>query len=566
MGERERNVLEKSVTVSSSVEGDLKSQIKVSKARSAELADQIEELDARLRVETAEKKRLEVLLAQLESDRRPAAGELRIRIDDERNKIRAELEALSAARMEELKSRIAELEEEKKRIESSVIVKKEDDAKTKATLAQMELVGSRNRELEARLAKEQEARVALEAALEHYRLTAKRLEEKLARDASLLDSEMLADKLKQARLSLAKASASGADDELVKGLNADIGEVEKLISVSGEKRLEMQELLKEELSALSDEGPGIERKDASSVVDRLRRGMLDQSKEEFQHRVSSLETRLVSLEKDKKLIEDSWGEALQAVVRLDETAKKIESSVKSDDAQLKPLDVASLEGPSKIKSDIEGLKAARESVKVAMDKVRGAIKTSMDAEAKRTLDETVQVSGMLSRMAGDVDIAPEKVELKVGAIDGQKPSSPEAIEAGKLKIKDLSRVIDELFKDRGEAGAIMAERFKKQVAESSGTLMDCEDQLKALMAGKKPFDVYVVRAGDSLWNIAAKKEVYSNGNLWPILFKSNNFIKDPDLIEPDTSIFIRRDASPQEMADAVNEAKQYKVKRPARAQ
>jgi hypothetical protein len=44
---------------------------------------------------------------------------------------------------------------------------------------------------------------------------------------------------------------------------------------------------------------------------------------------------------------------------------------------------------------------------------------------------------------------------------------------------------------------------------------------------------YTVKKGDNLWNIAKKKEHYSNPFAWPVIYKANrDKIKNPDLIFP----------------------------------
>ena len=55
-----------------------------------------------------------------------------------------------------------------------------------------------------------------------------------------------------------------------------------------------------------------------------------------------------------------------------------------------------------------------------------------------------------------------------------------------------------------------------------------------------PKDVnYTVAKGDCLWNIAKKKEHYSNGFAWPVIYQANrDQIKNPDLIFPDQNFKI----------------------------
>ena len=67
---------------------------------------------------------------------------------------------------------------------------------------------------------------------------------------------------------------------------------------------------------------------------------------------------------------------------------------------------------------------------------------------------------------------------------------------------------------------------------------------------------HVVVKGESLWKISEQGEVYNDPFQWPVIYKANrDQIKDPDLIYPDQNFSIPRDATQQEIDDAVHEAK-----------
>ena len=61
----------------------------------------------------------------------------------------------------------------------------------------------------------------------------------------------------------------------------------------------------------------------------------------------------------------------------------------------------------------------------------------------------------------------------------------------------------------------------------------------------REFDSYTVQLipgnRDCLWRIAAKAEVYNNGEKWPKIYKANlNLIKNPDLLQPGQVLAIPR--------------------------
>jgi|DewCreStandDraft_4_1066084.scaffolds.fasta_scaffold11987_4 LysM repeat protein len=67
---------------------------------------------------------------------------------------------------------------------------------------------------------------------------------------------------------------------------------------------------------------------------------------------------------------------------------------------------------------------------------------------------------------------------------------------------------------------------------------------------------YVVKKGDTLWDIAAMGKIYSDNFLWPLLFKANrDQIEDPDIIEVGQELNVRKDWSSDEKMDAKQKAK-----------
>ena len=68
---------------------------------------------------------------------------------------------------------------------------------------------------------------------------------------------------------------------------------------------------------------------------------------------------------------------------------------------------------------------------------------------------------------------------------------------------------------------------------------------------------YVVRKGDSLWEISGDPAILGDNFSWPLLFKSNrDQIIDPDLIEPAQDLTWKEGYTKDEVGDAVNKAKE----------
>lgn len=67
---------------------------------------------------------------------------------------------------------------------------------------------------------------------------------------------------------------------------------------------------------------------------------------------------------------------------------------------------------------------------------------------------------------------------------------------------------------------------------------------------------YTVVGGENLWSISAKREVYADGLLWPLLYKANrDQIKDPRQIYPGQVLSIPRDLSAEVMDEAREKAR-----------
>ena len=66
---------------------------------------------------------------------------------------------------------------------------------------------------------------------------------------------------------------------------------------------------------------------------------------------------------------------------------------------------------------------------------------------------------------------------------------------------------------------------------------------------------YIVRKGDCLWRISAKKSVLGDAFRWPLLYKQNrDEIANPDLIEPRQDLSYERHYDTADIAQAVKQA------------
>jgi nucleoid-associated protein YgaU len=68
---------------------------------------------------------------------------------------------------------------------------------------------------------------------------------------------------------------------------------------------------------------------------------------------------------------------------------------------------------------------------------------------------------------------------------------------------------------------------------------------------------YIVQAGESLWSIAARDDVYANGELWPLLAQANTAIlsKSGYQVHKGQKIFVKLHPTIAESIRAINDAK-----------
>ncbi len=77
---------------------------------------------------------------------------------------------------------------------------------------------------------------------------------------------------------------------------------------------------------------------------------------------------------------------------------------------------------------------------------------------------------------------------------------------------------------------------------------------------KTPLKVYVVREGETLWTIAARRAVYGESLLWPLIYKANrDQIKDPQQIFPNQVLNIPRDVPEEEKEAAREKARRSRI-------
>ena len=147
------------------------------------------------------------------------------------------------------------------------------------------------------------------------------------------------------------------------------------------------------------------------------------------------------------------------------------------------------------------------------------------------------------------------------AIDQAKAALSKAQAAG-AAWRDTDGIIKqaEELQQKGdyEGAKRMADMARTQAENALEQKKREEARLAAQMQTEMPskMDQYVVKPGDSLWQISGMDEVYGNPYEWPLIYKTNqDKIRDADLIYPGQQFAIDRNASAADIDAAVRHAK-----------
>ena len=103
-----------------------------------------------------------------------------------------------------------------------------------------------------------------------------------------------------------------------------------------------------------------------------------------------------------------------------------------------------------------------------------------------------------------------------------------------------------------------AQEKQKRIEELDTEIARKRDEIqKSLEAALLEINptVYAVKKGDTLPEIASKREIYNDSYMWPLIYKANrDQIKDPKVLYPGQDLKIPRDMSIEEVIEARRDA------------
>ncbi|MBW7957504.1 MAG: LysM peptidoglycan-binding domain-containing protein [Deltaproteobacteria bacterium] len=259
--------------------------------------------------------------------------------------------------------------------------------------------------------------------------------------------------------------------------------------------------------------------------EKMQESMRDASARGFRDELTELEVRLSSLSRKKSMVDNKWSEAMQALVNMEDAARSMEASLTAG-GRPDGLEEAGTASISRLRSDIEAL--------------RRSMKDTMAAETEMIEVETSSISQKLDKMYSEARLRALEREPGDARIKEEDPF----VKVASIKGADL-----------GSLGSKI--EYMKTLADIYGTAVP--DRGRGWMPpgpADGSFEEYVVRRGDTLWGIASRENVYGNPYLWPILYRYNaSRIKSPDVIVPESKIFVKRGINQEDMALAVGEAR-----------
>ncbi len=219
--------------------------------------------------------------------------------------------------------------------------------------------------------------------------------------------------------------------------------------------------------------------------------------------------------------------------------------------QIQPLidDMDSLAGKGKRKNTAEKAREAMailERIEEKTERRKTELRMAAEAAKERAESEVVQADKELSRTYAKELLLQAEEFLNKGTI--------------LLRRSDCSLEESHAFFVISAEHSIMAkeqsiaERERIALEEAEKWRLEALKEVKP--AEKKEIREWIVKTGDSLWKIAAEKEIYDNPLLWPLIFWANRSqIKEPDVIYDGQKLKIPRNVKVEEVEQALRKAK-----------
>jgi nucleoid-associated protein YgaU len=200
--------------------------------------------------------------------------------------------------------------------------------------------------------------------------------------------------------------------------------------------------------------------------------------------------------------------------------------------------------------------SAKQEAKVKAEEIIGKFKTALqeakDAEALTYYAADYnRLSGTLGEM--ESDYAAEKYLAVIAKGEKALAEAKQLAASSRLAAAEAARRKAE---EEARLARLRAEEEARRRAEEEARRRAEEERRLAEERARAKPPNHLVAKGECLWVISEYEKIYNDPFQWPLIYKANRSqIRDPDLIFPDQNFKIPRNASADEVKEAVYMAK-----------
>jgi len=204
-----------------------------------------------------------------------------------------------------------------------------------------------------------------------------------------------------------------------------------------------------------------------------------------------------------------------------------------------------------------------------LEEVRQVLALGYASGAAELASEQYQAASEALRLAEEF-VRSKKYPAAETSLAQARDYARQALEVTRERKAELAREEQRLAKEKAKAAELARlERLKKQRQQQQAKPKPKpKPELKPVPKPSPPKEPakpklvshVEVAPAENLLMIAARPEVYDDGELWPLIYKANrDQIKDPTEIFPGQTLLIPRDKSPEEIEAARIEARESKL-------
>lgn len=232
----------------------------------------------------------------------------------------------------------------------------------------------------------------------------------------------------------------------------------------------------------------------------------------------------------------------------------IKSKTKADSGVLKAADLR-----LRAKNDAE--RAIREAIDAIALAEKGEARTYAPAKLESAQSFLVEAKNIFFVSGCGYSSVIEKAKLaQISADEAMKQVKAEKEQLAKQEAEHRARMeVEKLAMQRASVEtAPDREVLHQKAAHEKGTASSAQSKDPMVkVPALAPVTEYIVDKNETLWQISARKEIYGDPYLWPLIYKANRSqIKDPTQIFEGQRLVIPRGVIAKDMDEAIAEARE----------